>query len=514
MAPAAPPNLVRGGRFALGAVFVCIVVFAGIRCSGRAREVEITLLSMNDFHGALVHGGVDHVTGRPWGGALALEARLREQRRLRPKRTFLFDAGDQMQGTPESNLSFGRSSVGVLRRLGVDAAALGNHEFDWGVDTLRSRIRDMPFPMLAANVFWRQSGERPRWLQPTAMLERDGIRVGVIGLITPNTPRVTMPLHVVDFVFTPPDSGVATLAAELRAEGADIVVVVAHLGASQREDGVIEGALADLAARVAGIDAILGGHRHNVVAGHVAGIPVVVASSRGRALGRVTLVWDGKRVTRSEAIVLPAYADSLVADTPLAAYVDSVAEAVRPYVSRVLAHAYARFDEEALAHLVADAMRAAVDADVAITNIGGVRSDLAAGSITEGDLFEVVPFENTLVVTGMRGAALRACLASRPHEARVAGLRARLETMPSGAVRVVDARTDEGDLVDDRIYRVVTNNFIAHGGDGFVGFLDAEQVEWSRVGVRAAVRDYLVQRQADDGGVRPESRARLERKTP
>ena len=97
---------------------------------------------MNDFHGALVHGGHDPDSGRPWGGAVAFATRLHHERQRRPRRTFLFDAGDQMQGTPESNLLFGRSSIEVLNRLGVDAAALGNHEFDWGVDTLRARLRE------------------------------------------------------------------------------------------------------------------------------------------------------------------------------------------------------------------------------------------------------------------------------------------------------------------------------------------------------------------------------------
>jgi 2',3'-cyclic-nucleotide 2'-phosphodiesterase (5'-nucleotidase family) len=361
-----------------GALLLVLIFYGTLACVAArsvqvAPEVEITLLSINDFHGALVHGGVDPSTGRPWGGALALGERIHRERERRPRRTFLFDAGDEMQGTPESNLLFGRSSVEALNRLGVDAAALGNHEFDWGLDTLQARIAQMRYPMLAANLFEKATSARPDWLRPTAMLERDGVRVGVIGLITPDTPRVTLPINVSHLAFAPADSGVTALARELRDAGADIVIALCHLGGTQRDDGRIEGPLAELARNVRGIDAILGGHRHTVVAGHVSGIPIVSASSRGRALGRVTLFWNGARVTRSDVAALPVYADSIDGSAPagLPAYVDSIHRLVRPLTQRVIANAPQRLSEEALANLVADAMRAAVDADVALTNIGG-----------------------------------------------------------------------------------------------------------------------------------------------
>lgn len=472
---------------------LALVVVAAVALSCSSPEVEITLLTMNDFHGALVHGGREPGTGRPWGGAVALATQVQHERQRHPQRTFLFDAGDQMQGTPESNLLFGRSSVEVLNLLGVDAAALGNHEFDWGIDTLRARLRDMRYPMLAANVFEKSSGKRPAWLQPTGIVERDGVRIGVIGLVTPETPRVTMPQNVAMLHFAAADSGVSDLALELRAAGADLVVVVCHIGGMQDADGAIDGPVAALARAVRGVDAIVAGHRHTVLAGHVDGVPVVIAASRGRALGRVTLVWDGERVVRSEVEVQRVYADSLDPSPVrrVAAYVDSVRRIVAPAVAQVVADAPRALDEETLAQLVADAMRDAVGADVAFTNIGGIRARVPSGPVTWGRLFEVVPFENTLVVAALSGRQLRAVLESRLDEARVSGLRGRIRREAAAPPRLVDAHTEAGVLNDDAVYRVVTNNFIAYGGDGFAGFRDGDDVEWTNIGVREALRSWL-----------------------
>jgi len=170
-----------------------------------AAKHRVTILAMTDFHGALVSGGRERGSDRPFGGAVALEQLVRRERGAHPEATFLLDGGDEMQGTVESNFTYGQASVAVLNALGVDAAALGNHEFDWNVDTLRARMRDMDYPMLAANVFEKKSGRRPPWAKPWVILKRDGVRLGVIGLVTPDTPRVTLPNNVAMLRFDDPE---------------------------------------------------------------------------------------------------------------------------------------------------------------------------------------------------------------------------------------------------------------------------------------------------------------------
>jgi 2',3'-cyclic-nucleotide 2'-phosphodiesterase/3'-nucleotidase len=444
---------------------------------------------MTDFHGALAAGGTERTSGRPWGGALALATRIRGERAGGNARSILLDAGDQMQGTPESNFTAGRAAVWVLNALGVDAAALGNHEFDWGIDTLRARMRDMRYPMLAANVFERDSGARPAWLQPTAMLVRDGVRIGVIGYVTPDTPRVTMPLHVAALRFSAPSHSVVEEAQALRRQGADVVVVVAHLGGDPTPGGGVDGEIATLARAGSGhIDAIVGGHTHNFVAATVAGVPCVIAGASGRAVGRIVLDWDGERVRGAQVDVLRAFADSLVVvpGDAIATLVDSMRAAVRPYASRVLGRAARPLARTALANFVADAMREATGADVAITNPGGIRRDFAAGPITAGDVFELLPFENALVDVELSGAQLRAVIASRPEKCRVSGLTGRWDPEAPAGARLTLQHSDGTPVRDDRIYRVVTNSFVATGGDGFVGW-EAGRVRPRDTTVRDAV---------------------------
>jgi len=481
----------EGSRMrASGALVTLLLLLLALGCA--RRPVEVTLLSLNDFHGALGDGGIEPESGRPWGGGLALAAEVRAQRQLRPRRTFLLDAGDDWQGTPESNFSYGRSTVGYLERLGVDAAAIGNHEFDWGIDTLRARLREMRFPMLAANVF-EKNGGKPEWTRSHAVLERDGIKLGVIGFITPETPRVTMPQNVASLRFGPPEEQIDSLVALVRAEGADLVVLLCHIGAWHDSTGAIRGPLADLAQRARGVDAIVGGHIHGYVAGEVAGIPVVTAGTKGRALGRIVLRWDGRRVLGAEAVWIPVHADSLPAapDAAVAAFVDSVQRTTAPFVSRVCGRASRRLDEEALAAFIASAMQERVGADVAVTNIGGVRTEFEAGAITEGDIFELVPFENILVTARLRGEDLAAFVASNPREARLAGAR-----LGAG-----DELCDEAGrpLAREKEFLVVTNNFLAQGGDGFQGFLAGRDLEWTEERVRDVVRDAIAATAPADG---------------
>src|SRR5262245_368582 len=372
-------------RHAIRAVAFTLL-FLVPRSAPDAARGEITLLATSDFHGALVQGGKDRVTNRPFGGAVALAQLVRRERSLHPDRTFLLDGGDEMQGTPESNFVTGRSSVAFLNAIGVDAAALGNHEFDWSIDSLVARCGEMHYPLLAANVFDKKTGKRPAWLRPWTIVEHDGARIGVIGFATPETPQVTLPLNVASLRFDRPEGMVQSLMQSVRRQHVDLVVIVCHIGGEQAADGTIRGPVADLARAAHGVDAIVGGHTHQFVAVRAFDVPIVIAASNARALGRLVFDWDGGHARCKSIDLFRAFSDSLdvPAWDPIAALVDSMRRSVRPYVARVLGQAARPLRKPELANLVTDAMRGAMHADVAITNPGGLRRDLEAGPITYG----------------------------------------------------------------------------------------------------------------------------------
>jgi 2',3'-cyclic-nucleotide 2'-phosphodiesterase/3'-nucleotidase len=492
-------------------VATMLVALAPAPPAALRRAGPVTLLATTDFHGALVSGGTDRRSGRPWGGAVALGQLVRAERERRPDRTFLLDAGDQMQGTPESNFTSGRAAVAALNAFGVDAAAVGNHEFDWGIDTLRARLGDMKYPLLAANVFERKTGRRPEWLRATALVERDGVRIGVIGYVTPETPRVTMPLNVESLRFDAPEESVAQQARDLRRRGADVVVVVCHLGGEQQGSGPIAGEVATLARAARGhVDAIVGGHTHTFVAGRVDGVPVVVAASNGRALGRIVLDWDGRRVRGAEVDLLRAYSDSLQVPSwdPIAALVDSMRALVHPFTSRVLGRAERPLGRDALANLVTDSMRDALQADVALTNPGGIRRDFPAGPITAGQVFELLPFENALVEVRLSGAQLRRVIASRPDKCRLSGLKGRWQPDAPPPDQLVLQRPDGTPLADDSTYVVVTNSFLTTGGDGFQGW-DAGAMRVTTTTIRDALTAAIEAATAAGRGIDPDPAPRF-----
>lgn len=483
---------------------------------GAARPAArtVTLLSTADFHGALVHGGRERGTDRPFGGAVALEQLVRRERAAYPKSLFQLDSGDEMQGTAESNFTYGRSSIAVLNALGTDAAALGNHEFDWGIDTLRARIAAMHYPMLAANVFEKRTGQRPAWIRPWVILKRDGVKVGVIGFVTPDTPRVTLPDNVASLRFDEPAPLLPELVRTVRRNGANLVIVVCHIGGEQAKDGTITGPVAELAHAGRGlVDAVLGGHTHTFVAGSVDSIPVVVAGASGRVLGRIQLDWDGKHARATDVRLFRAYSDSLQVppQDPIAALVDSMREIVRPFVSRVLGQSVRHLRQASLANLVTDAMRSAVRADVAITNPGGLRRDIEEGPITMGDVFELMPFENVLATVQLTGVELRAVIASRPEKVLLSGMHGRYDPNAPADSQLVLQLDGGRPLAADSTYLVVTNNFLVQGGDGFVGFDAGRNLALHSQLVRDAIVQAIEAETRAGRAIDPDPQPRLER---
>jgi 2',3'-cyclic-nucleotide 2'-phosphodiesterase/3'-nucleotidase len=449
----------------------------GVRPAPGDTAIAITLLETTDLHGALLDGSKDRVTGRTWGGAAVVAAWQRKLAARTPGRTFLFDGGDMMQGSPISNLVRGRSVIDVMNAEGYDAAACGNHEFDWSIDTLRARIRQARFPVLACNIFEKRTGVRPQWIQPYTMVRRGGVTVGVIGAATPETPLVTVPSNVASLRFDDPVPLVNALVPELRDRGADVIVLLMHIGGEAPNDSLVTGPMMDVARAVEGADVIFGGHTHQFISTSVNGQPVVEAASHGRCVGEVDLVVN--RVNHLVRVVGQelhrTYTDSVAvpAGDSVSAIVARYNKDVAPIMNRVLgtlADSITR-RSPAMGNFVADAMRRAAHTDIAFTNAGGLRRDLDAGPVTLGMVYELLPFENSLVTMRMTGAQVKQVLEEQPSRVNFSGLRAHYDATRPAGDRVVDLEQDGGANIDSHaVYTVVTNDFMAQGGDGFITF--------------------------------------------
>ncbi len=435
----------------------------------------LRIIAFNDFHGALVKrpdGTAGNRGGAAELAAMVARARTECQPLCIP---VVLHGGDLFQGTPASNLAYGRTVVPMLRAMGVAAGALGNHEFDWGQDTLRARMRELGAPILGANVTYAD-GRDVEWIPDDTILAVEGLRIGVVGVADPATPRTTTPKHVADLRFAEPAPVAAARARALRERGAQAVVVVAHIGAfcDRNDVNKCDGRIIELANALSPDDvtAIVSGHTHSPVFTTAHGIPVVQARSSARALGIIDIPPDGGAAT---VALRDVKSDSITPDPAVAALVASAVETVAPLVRQPIVMVSERMPREgeqyALGNLIADAQRVAGKGDVGVMNNGGIRTELRAGQATWGDIYEITPFANRLVAVMIRGDALRryfeALVESNTPRYHVSGVRLDFDPAAPKGARLRNVRMADGSRLDDRRrYRVIMSDFMAAGGDG------------------------------------------------
>ncbi len=487
-----PPAGAVAGRLSGGSTLDSLLATLPPPLAAGSDSLRLAIVATNDFHGALEPLTPSWAAGDTIGGAAALASYIGAIEALYPGATLHLDGGDVMQGTVISNLTAGRSTVDVMNRIGLDAAAIGNHEFDWGVDTLRARIAQADFPWLSANIFVKATGARPEWAEPYVWVERGGRRIALIGASTVSTPETTMPTHVEPYEFRDIAEVVNELAPRLEAEGADLIVLVVHAGAIATGAGDYEGEIVDAARRITvPVDLIVSGHTHTEVRAVVNGIPIVQARSSGTAVGVVTLTHDRGRgdVVGHTIDVWTTRRDGVVPDQDIVALVGRYEEEVGAIADRPVARLARplrrdRDDESALGDLIADAQRAATGDQIALVNGGGIRTDLDAGPVSYADVFAVQPFQNVLVSLELTADQLRGALEAVVEDrlGQVSGVRFRFDPERPAGRRVVEAWLEgtgerivrKGAVVDpDATYSVTANNFMAAGGSGYDVLADA-----------------------------------------
>ncbi|MHB1313484.1 MAG: bifunctional metallophosphatase/5'-nucleotidase, partial [Gemmatimonadaceae bacterium] len=446
-----------------------------------AALTRLRIISTNDFHGAF-EPRPDGSQGNRGGAAQVAHAiRAAEQECGDGCATLLLDGGDMFQGTAASNLAFGRPVVLWFNALGYAAGALGNHEFDWGQDTLRARMGELHHAVLGANVRYADGRPVP-WIRGDTIVMRGGVAIGIVGVASPLTPSTTKASNVADLRFLDPAPVVDAHARSLRARGAKVIVVVAHDGAFCSGRGAAQACRGEIIGMAQGItekvDAIVSGHTHSLLNTVVNGIPVVQARSSGRAIAVLDIPLDaaGRASGAAHGWVRDIGSDTIPADADIAAMVAqataSVASRVSQRIGQLDAPMLRRGEEYALGHLIADAQRAAGKADFAVMNNGGIRADLQPGPVTYGSLFEVEPFGNVLYRVTARGDALRAYFekfydGQRAPRVHVSGVRLTWDNARPAGQRLVEARLANGRLLDDtKDYTLVLSDFLLTGGDG------------------------------------------------
>ena len=397
-----------------------------------------------------------------------------------------------------------------MNALGYTAAAIGNHEFDWNADTLARRVREMRFAALGANMIERRTGRMPRWVRADTVVERRGVRIGILGLCYRNTPTVTLSQNVAALRFEDDSATAARLVPRLRkVEKAQVVVGVGHIPAESDSLRHARGGDLPRVAHVPGVDIWFGGHSHNQILDQVGGVPILIAGSHGQVVGVCDLVVDPVHaaVIERHAWLVPTYADEVTPDSAMLARVERWNQSVAPIASTPIgrnARALQRAGvESGIGDFVADAMRERVHADVALQNSGGLRADLAEGVVTRGAIYEVMPFDNTIFTMDLPGAQVKLALEQALASGRVtqvSGIAYRFDPSRPALKRVTALTTADGTPIDPaRTYHVACNNFMATGGDNYDALAGGANRQDTALLVRDAMEAMVVARSAGGG---------------
>lgn len=460
-----------------------LVLAAGCAASSGAagpptpEPIHVVVLHTNDIHGQVLPRRATWLDEEPpplAGGLPRLAAAVQRVRQEESSDVLVLDGGDWYQGTPEGMIDVGLSFVQGLSSIGYDAMSLGNHEFDHGLANVLRLLDEGGTTAVCANLYDPETGERVDWVAPWRIVEAGGLRVALIGLLTPETPAITH-VDARRFEFRDPVEAFTLARAEL-GPSADLFVPVGHIGIETGRR---------LAEAHPDVPIVVTGHSHTFLdqGVRVGSTLVVQAGCKATVLGRVDLWLDPAtaEVVRSEARLIdlleePAEAYRRVELEVLCSVLVEESEIEMSKVAGELTAAPsrrsltgARESSTSAGNWICDVMRLRSGADVALHNRGGTRVNLEAGLISRRNLFELLPFDNDIVTMTLSGAQLEAVVRqSIEHSDHAAldysGLTAFVHTEPARLVRIEVG----GEPLDpEREYRVTTNSFLAGGGDEY-----------------------------------------------
>lgn len=429
----------------------------------------IKVVALSDFHGWLSPLEPNNYT-RYFGGIANLAGMVVHRDHVTPDNGIIIDNGDMWTGPTESTLLRGESVVEAYNAMGVLAANVANHEFDFGIEMLRARAQEAKFPFLGANIVLAGTMDQPDFVKPYVITERDGVKIGVIGLSYLHTPKTTMAKHVAEFEFKGYAETLKLMLPKIRAEGAEVIAVLLH-------DEV------PIAAEVfkqnpdLKVDLVIAGQNHRKERTEVEGIPIVNPGAFGRSYVRFDIEVDRK--TRAVKSVKHEIVDvtgevgapPFPAVPELAAIAERARQKAKSLSSEVLGRVgkplpVGTFANSTLGHFVVDAWLAEFpEVDVAILNHGALRQPLPSGPINMGQIISAQPFENNLLITTLTGAEIKLQLAIDSPVVSGISWSYKERKGVRKIISVVDRLGKK--LKDGKKYTVIILDFMYTGGDGY-----------------------------------------------
>ncbi len=472
--------------------FVLLLIAAALPALGGKPpgSLELTILYTNDIHAQVRPMQAPWLEGQPRVGGFAHVATLVSRYRETRSNVLFLSAGDVMTGPPISRLTKGEAIFDLMNVMGYDAMCLGNHEFDQGWRNTVRRINQADFPVLAANIFFK--GTEIPFTMPCTILQRGPVRIGIIGVLGRTAALETINRRLVTALEFRDQTGIVReWVAKLRPH-VDVLILLAHEGVAGMQSSNAESAPQreltkdiEVASAVPGIDVLITGHAHRGVEVPIAipGTSTLLVSTYGLGtrLGRLTLTLDPRTrtITGHEGVLIPVLSDRIPADPVVAARIAYWEKKVAAITGEVIGRSTIDltrnyYGESPLGDLTADAIREAAHADIAITNSGSLRADIARGDVTVGQVLAVYPFENPVVRMRLSGSQVKTLLEHGATFAygiaQVSGLTLTLDRSRPEGERVIAVRVGDRPLDPAATYTVATSDYLANGGDGYLIF--------------------------------------------
>ena len=460
---------------------------AGLTAAG-TKAVTLTILHTNDIHGHLTawKGWEGDLKGKTVGGLGRLGGAVAQARKDVGESVLLLDAGDLLGDTMIADLTYGKALIAALNHLGYDALTIGNHEPDFGTDTLRVRMGEAKFPTVAANLVERKSGKL--FTKPYVVKKVGDVSVGIIGLAYPKTAWTTAAKNVAEVEFQDPVPAVNHYLPMMRDDGAEVIVVLSHLGLGG--DKV-------LAKAVEGIDVIVGGHSHNRMekVEKVGGTLIVQAGAHGSDLGRLDLTVEKGKITDYRRTLILLDHEKIPADAAAERFVAELLEPHRKALDEMIGkasgwlmraqtlagqEAHKRDEESPVDSLFADILREATKADIALLPGVGYGVAIPPGPVTVAQLRQMVPHEGKVVTMRLSGTQVIEVLEQAVENTftadpatkvggmiQVGGIKFRYDPALAKGYRVWQVERVGGEWEPLAEYTVVTNSMLAGGGHNY-----------------------------------------------
>ena len=491
--------------------FLFLIVLL-LSVSAYPQEKKLTILYTNDLHAHFEPHIVPWVSKTRKVGGFANIATLVRKEKASNDHTVYFDAGDFFTGPYISSLTKGEAVIDAMNFLGLDAAAAGNHEFDHNWQNAQKQFAKARFPILAGNIFVKETGKLV-WDNPYIIKEVNGIKLGIIGLHGKFAFYDTTADEMIQGIEARDEEVYLRKYIKELDPKVDLVVLLIHQGIPGTQSSGGTGDVKrnhkkdiELARNVPGVDIMVTGHPHSGTPEPLISNGTIIVSTDAYTieLGKLELTYDPKtdKITKYKNHFDYLF-DDMVQDDPQMtkiikkwkSKVSSITEEVVTNSTQAMTRSYS--EESLLGNMVADAMlNNYPEYDFAVTNSGGLRQDIDAGPVTVGELISAFPFPNTIVQLEMTGSELRKMFehgASLTNGILQASKGVEMSYNESKLVgsRMVLCKIKGQPLDDAKTYKVLTSNFLADGGDGFLMFKNAKSYKNTNIEMLQAMIKYM-----------------------